>query len=81
MTFMCTTVSTSAWAITLAMRGLRMSARTNSVRPSCGSVSGRGGTVSTPMTRSIDGSAARVLARRVPRYLLTPVTRTTRGFT
>ena len=33
MTFMCTTVSTCADAITLAMSGLRMSARTNSVRP------------------------------------------------
>jgi hypothetical protein len=33
------------------------------------------------MTRSIVGSAASVLASRVPRYRLTPVTRTTRGFT
>ena len=33
MTFRCTTVSTSAWAITRAMIGLRMSARTNSAPP------------------------------------------------
>ena len=31
--FRCTTVSTAAVAITLAISGLRMSARTNSVRP------------------------------------------------
>ncbi len=67
MTFMCTTVSTSACAMTLAMSGLRMSARTNSVRPSSGFCSGRGGTVSTPMTRSIRGSAASTPANRAPR--------------
>ncbi len=50
-TFMWTTVSTCAWAISLPMTGLRMSARTNSHRPmSCG-----GGTTSTPITRSICG--------------------------
>ena len=32
-TAMCTTVSTSAWAMTLAITGLRMSARTNSASP------------------------------------------------
>ena len=47
MTFMCTTVSTSAWAMILPIIGLRMSARTNSAPPmSCG-----GGMTSTPMTR------------------------------
>ena len=56
--FMCTTVSTEADAMTLPISGLRMSARTNSVRPSRRSISGDGGTVSTPMTRSIAGSAA-----------------------
>ncbi len=40
MTFMCTTVSTSAGAMTLAISGLRMSARTNSVRPSIGALLG-----------------------------------------
>ena len=54
MTFMCTTVSTDACAMTLAISGLRMSARTNSVRPSALAASGGGGTVSTPMTRSIE---------------------------
>src|SRR3954464_15183295 len=75
MTFMWTTVSTSARAMTLAMTGLRMSARTKSAVPmSCG-----GGTTSTPMTRSMPGSAVRTLAKRPPRYRETPVTRTTRA--
>ena len=43
---MWTTVSTARDAITLAMIGLRMSARTNETAPrSC-----RGGSTSTPMT-------------------------------
>ena len=47
MTFMWTTVSTPAWLMILPIMGLRMSARTNSVRPmGCG-----GGTTSTPMMR------------------------------
>src|SRR6185312_12755564 len=75
----CTTVSTAAVAITLAISGLRMSARTNSVRPS-GSSRG-GGTVSTPMIRSIEGSSASSAASLPPRWRLTPVTRTTDGGT
>ena len=73
MTFRCATVSTWAWAITLATTGLRMSARTNSAPPiECG-----GGTTSTPMTRSIPGWDSSRSANRPPRYLDTPVTRTT----
>ena len=54
MTLMWTTVSTSSLAMTFAMTGLRMSARTNETSP----MSPRGGTASTPMTRSTSGSAA-----------------------
>src|ERR671939_1343304 len=79
--FMCTTVSTDAFAMTLPMSGLRMSARTNSVRPSRWSISADGGTVSTPMTRSIEGSAASSAASAPPSHRLTPVTRTTAGGT
>src|SRR3954471_24231169 len=79
--FMCTTVSTDAAAITLPISGLRMSARTNSVRPRRRSISGDGGTVSTPMTRSIEESAASSAARAPPNHRLTPVTRTTAGGT
>src|SRR5919202_6962183 len=79
--FMCTTVSTEAFAIPLPMSGLRMSGRTNSVRPSRRSTSAVGGTVSTPMTRSIEGSAASSAARAPPSHRLTPVTRTTAGGT
>src|SRR5919206_450570 len=79
--FMCTTVSTDAAAMTLPISGLRMSARTNSVRPSRRSISCDGGTVSTPMTRSIAGSAASSAARAPPSHRLTPVTRTTEGGT
>ena len=78
---MWTTVSTDADAMTLPISGLRMSARTNSVRPSRRSISGDGGTVSTPMTRSIDGSAASSAASAPPSHRLTPVTRTTAGGT
>ncbi len=46
-----TTVSTSSPAMTFAMTGLRMSARTNRTRPS----SARGGTTSMPITVPIDG--------------------------
>src|SRR6478672_8554705 len=74
-----TTVSTDAWEMTLAINGLRMSARTNSARPIRRSRSRGGGTVSTPRTRSIVGSAARRAARWPPRKRLTPVTRTTLG--
>src|SRR5688500_12825843 len=73
--FMWTTVSTEAAAMTLPISGLRMSARTNSARPS------RGGTVSTPMTRSMAGSAASSAASAPPSHRLTPVTRTTAGGT
>src|SRR4051794_6486343 len=79
--FMCTTVSTDAVAMTLPISGLRMSARTNSVRPRRRSTSGAGGTVSTPMTRSIAGSAASSAASAPPSHRLTPVTRTTAGGT
>ena len=63
MTFMCTTVSTPASAMTLPIMGLRMSARTKSVRPR----SWGGGITSTPMTASIDVSAASRRATRPPR--------------
>src|SRR4051794_13700128 len=75
MTFMCTTVSTPARAMTLAMTGLRMSARTKSADP----MSWGGGTTSTPMTRSMPGWDVRMLAKRPPRYRDTPVTSTTRA--
>src|ERR687894_2496751 len=79
--FMCTTVSTAAVAMTLPIIGLRMSARTNSVRPSRRSISGDGGTVSTPMTRSMARSRASSAASAPPSHRLTPVTRTTAGGT
>src|SRR5919202_3428682 len=79
--FMCTTVSTDAAEMTLPISGLRMSVRTNSVRPSRRSISGEGGTVSTPMTRPIEGSAASSAASAPPSHRLTPVTRTTAGGT
>src|ERR687897_3274240 len=79
--FMCTTVSTDAAVMTLPISGFRMSARTNSVRPSRRSISGDGGTVSTPMTRPIEGSAASSAASAPPSHRLTPVTRTTAGGT
>ncbi len=50
-TLMWTTVSTSSLAMTLAMTGLRMSARTKETSP----MSPRGGTTSTPMTRATVG--------------------------
>src|SRR3954451_15031165 len=79
--FMCTTVSTDAAAMTLPISGLRMSARTNSVRPRRRNISCDGGTVSTPITRPIDGSAASSAASAPPSHRLTPVTRTTAGDT
>src|SRR3954463_14289692 len=79
--FMCTTVSTEAAVMTLPISGLRISARTNSVRPSRRSISGDGGTVSTPMTRPMDGSEASSAAKAPPSHRLTPVTRTTEGGT
>ena len=75
----CTTVSTLAVLITLAISGLRMSARTNSARPMSVASSGDGAVASTPITRSIEGSSASRAARWPPRYPLTPVTRTTLG--
>src|SRR6476619_6857321 len=72
-TLMWTTVSTSSLAMTLAMTGLRMSARTNETSP----MSSRGGTASTPTTRSMQGWAARRRANLRPRSRETPVTRTT----
>src|SRR5436190_7847368 len=80
-TFMCTTVSTSADAITLAMIGLRMSARTNSTPDSAGPESPFGGTTSTPMTFATLSSAASIAATRPPSARETPVTRTTRAAT
>src|SRR4051794_29444991 len=79
--FMWTTVSTDAAVMTLPINGLRMSARTNSVRPSRRSISCDGGTVSTPMIRSMAGSAASSAASAPPNHRLTPVTRTTAGGT
>src|SRR3954453_17114952 len=79
--FMWTTVSTDAAVMTLPINGLRMSARTNSVRPSLRSISCDGGTVSTPMIRSMVGSAASSAAGAPPNHRLTPVTRTTAGGT
>src|SRR3954471_19559331 len=73
MTLMWTTVSTSSLAITLAMTGVRMSARTKETSP----MSPRGGTASTPTTRATPGSAATARAKRRPRSRETPVTRTT----
>src|SRR4051812_45304010 len=73
MTLMWTTVSTSSLTITLAMTGLRMSARTKETSP----MSPRGGTASTPITRATPGSAATARANRRPRSRETPVTRTT----
>src|SRR3954468_19655917 len=79
--FMCTTVSTDAEAITFAISGLRMSARTNSVRPSRRSIAAEGGTVSTPITRPMAGSFASSAANAPPSHRLTPVTSTTAGGT
>src|SRR3954454_8080846 len=73
MRLMWTTVSTSSLAITLAITGLRMSARTNVTSP----MSSRGGTASTPITRATSGSAARLRANLRPRSRETPVTNTT----
>src|SRR5688500_12335871 len=72
-TLMWTTVSTSSLAITLAITGVRMSARTKETSPT----SPRGGTTSTPITRSTPGVAASARAYRRPRSRETPVTRTT----
>src|SRR3954447_26689076 len=79
--FMCTTVSTDADSMTFPINGLRMSARTNSVRPRLPRTSAAGGTLSTPMTRSTAGSAASSAASALPSHRLTPVTRTTAGGT
>src|SRR3954449_10005434 len=79
--FMCTTVSTEAVPMTLPISGLRMSARTNSVRPRRRRTSGDGGTVSTPMTRSMERSRASSAASAPPNQRLTPVTRMTAGGT
>ena len=62
MTLMWTTVSTRSLAITLAITGLRMSARTKETSP----MSPRGGTTSTPMTRPTFGSAASERAKCAP---------------
>jgi hypothetical protein len=60
---LCTTVSTSARAISGAMLGSRMSASISSVRPS----SWRGLRVSSPTIASNPGSRSSLAARRVPR--------------
>src|SRR6478672_10603043 len=73
-TLMWTTVSTSSFAMTFAMTGLRMSARTKETSP----MSPRGGTASTPMTRSMDGSPVAARAKRRPMSREIPVTSTTR---
>ena len=54
----CTTVSTSPLRITLAMKGFRMSARTNSARPIRRSRSLLGAMASTAMTLLIIGFCA-----------------------
>src|SRR6478609_1440900 len=77
MMLMWTTVSTSSLAITLAITGLRMSALTNDIPPT----SPRGGTTSTPITRSTAGWSAAARANRRPRSRETPVTSTTRPAT
>jgi hypothetical protein len=70
-------VSTPAWLMILPIIGLRMSARTNSVRPiGCG-----GGTTSTPMIRSTESTAPRARAKTPPMYRETPVTSTTEATT
>src|SRR3954469_16641087 len=74
MTLMWTTVSTSSFAITLAITGVRMSARMNDIAPT----SPRGGTTSTPITRSMPSVAASRRAKRRPRSRETPVTSATR---
>src|SRR3712207_4139366 len=79
--FICPTGSTAAQAMTFAISGVRMSARTNSGRPRRRSSACDGGTVSTPMTRPIDGSFASSAANAPPSHRLTPVTRTTAGGT
>ena len=62
MTFMWTTVSTPAWLMILPIIGLRMSARTNSVRRcGCG-----GGMTSTPMIRSTESTAPSARAKTPP---------------
>ncbi len=76
-TLRCTTVSTSSPAITFAITGLRMSARTNDTRPR----SARGGATSTPITRVTAGSSLMRRANRPPKPRETPVTRTTRPMT
>ena len=73
-TLMWTTVSTFSRAITLAITGLRMSARTKETVP----MSPRGGSTSTPTTWSTSGNAVSWRAIRLPRSMETPVTRTTR---
>src|SRR3954469_23184016 len=73
-TLMCTTVSTCSRRITLAITGLRMSARAKETEPR----SPRGGEMSTPITRSTSGAAVSCRANRRPRSRATPVTRTTR---
>nr|WP_284289574.1 hypothetical protein [Angustibacter aerolatus] len=62
-TLRCATVSTSSCAITRAITGLRMSARTNVASPiGCG-----GGTTSTPTTRSTSGQSLSTSQNRPPR--------------
>ncbi len=51
MTFMWTTVSTRSCSSSLAIEGLRMSARTNRTP----AIQARGGTTSSPMTSGADG--------------------------
>ena len=75
----CTTVSTSPLRITLAMNGLRMSARTNSARPIRRSRSLLGAIASTAMTWLINGFCASRAVRYPPRNRHAPVTSTTLG--
>src|SRR5664279_3197289 len=74
----CTTVSTPAASITLATNGFRMSTRAKSAAPIRARAAGSGRAASTPITRSTPGCSASRPARRDPRNLVTPVTRTIR---
>src|SRR4051794_11719554 len=74
MTLMWTTVSTSSFASTFAITGVRMSARMKDIPPT----SPCGGATSTPITRSMPSTLARARAKRRPRSRETPVTSATR---
>src|SRR5664279_2259215 len=74
----CTTVSTRAASMTLAISGFRMSTRAKSASPIRARAAGSGSAASTPITRSTSGRRASRPASSEPMNLVTPVTRTTR---